>query len=181
MLKCPNCGTEYGEGYYFCKQCGMKLGEVNQSQAGTEPSVEDLIRNIVIKRFDSIKNKDENTIKTIISENYSKFDEWPPYLRVEAPKALQNELTSLKVTSDYSYELSDFEANVLGDLAVATFTLNYKGKLRNKPFEINSRVTSIIRKEDSTWKIIHEHLSQFPEDVDQQVYGQFRRHGGFPF
>lgn len=183
MPKCPNCGAEIGEGYDFCGQCGTKLIGLPQDQTTAGSSMEDEVKNVIVRRFDGLKNRDEGTVRAIIDEDYSKFDEWPPYLRLEAPKALQSELGALKVISDYGYELKDFKANVFGNVAIATFSIHYKGTARNRPFEMTSRVTSILRKQDSGWKVVHEHFSRFEEERQwQQPYGQFgRRRGGFPF
>jgi len=54
-------------------------------------------------------------------------------------------------------------------MAVATFHIHYQGTIRNKPFEVTSRVTSILRREDSGWKVVHEHFSRFPETAQQQL------------
>jgi ketosteroid isomerase-like protein len=142
--------------------------------------MEDEVKNTVIKRLDSIKNKDESAVRGLIDEHYNKYDDWPPFGRQEATVALNNEFGAFKVLSNYSYEVKDFQANVLGDVAVATFTLHYQGTMRNNPFNVTSRVTSILKKQDSGWKVVHEHYSRFPEERPQQQFMQ-RRRRGFPF
>jgi ketosteroid isomerase-like protein len=97
------------------------------------------------------------------------FDDWPPFARQEAAEALKNEFGAFKVLSDYGYQLENFEASIFGDVAVATFHIHYQGVIRNKPFEVTSRVTSVLRKEDSGWKVVHEHFSRFPEETQQQL------------
>ncbi|HYB93083.1 MAG TPA: zinc ribbon domain-containing protein [archaeon] len=170
MPKCSNCGAENEEGSVFCKHCGTKL----------MLTVEDDVKNAIIKRIDGLKNKDEAAVKALMDDNYSKFDDWPPYQRQESAQALQNEFSSFKVLSNYTYEMNDFKANVLGDVAVATFILHYRATLRNQPFDITSRVTAVLRKQDSAWKVVHEHFSRFPEERPwQQQQRQFGRGGGF--
>jgi ketosteroid isomerase-like protein len=140
--------------------------------------VEDDIRSVIVKRFDGIKNRDESAVRAVIDEGYSKFDDWPPYQRQEAAEALQNEFGALKVLSNYNYELKDFQTKVLGNTAIATFSIRYQATMRNESFDITSRVTTVLKKQDSGWKIIHEHLSRFPEQVQQQRQFSRRR---FPF
>ena len=137
--------------------------------------MEDEVKNTIIKRLDGIKNKDEAAVRAVIDEHYSKFDDWPPFERQDAAKGLENEFSAFKVLSNYSYELKDFEASVFGDTAVATFTIHYKGQIRNRPFEVTSRVTSVLKKQDSGWKVVHEHFSRFPEQTRQQQYTPPRR------
>jgi ketosteroid isomerase-like protein len=169
MPQCPNCKRELEETDSFCKYCGTKLTGVPENQTKAETPLEDEVENAVIRRLDGIKNRDEAAVRALIDERYSKFDDWPPFARQEAAEALKNEFGAFKVLSNYSYELKDFEATVLGDVAVATFHIHYQGVIRDKPFEITSRVTSVLRKEESGWKVVHEHFSRFPEETRQQL------------
>ena len=190
MPKCSNCGTENAEGDSFCKHCGARLVAPAQDQTLAQAQtaaqaqtivgspMEDEIKNTVIKRLDGIKNKDESAIRSLIDEHYNKYDDWPPFGRQEATVALNNEFGAFKVLSNYSYEVRDFQANVLGDVAVATFTLHYQGTMRSNPFDVTSRVTSILKKQDSGWKVVHEHFSRFPEERPQQF---MQRRRGFRF
>jgi ketosteroid isomerase-like protein len=168
MPQCPKCGKEIGERDSFCKSCGTKLIGLPENQVKTESSMEDGVENAVVRRLDGIKNRDEDAVRALIDERYSKFDDWPPFARQEAAEALKNEFGAFKVLSDYSYQLQNFETNIFGDVAVATFHIHYQGTIRNKPFEVTSRVTSVLRKEDSGWKVVHEHFSRFPEGTQQQ-------------
>ncbi len=171
-MKCPTCGKENSEENVYCNWCGNKLTGSTQSQSASQnPPVnqpasnfEDEIRSVIVKRFDGIKNKDEKAVTALLDESYSKFDDWPPYPRQDRAQALQNEFTAFKVLSNYTYELKDFKANVLGEAALATFTINYKATMRNEQFDVTSRVTAVLKKQDSAWKIVHEHLSRFPAE-----------------
>jgi hypothetical protein len=140
-----------------------KLSGVTPAGSKIESSVEAEVAGVTTKRLDGIKNTDETAIRAIFDEVYNKFDDWLPFRRQEAEEALKNEFVAFKVLSNYSCEFRDFKANVFGDVAVATFHLYYQGEIRNRRFEINSRVTSVLRKQDSESKIIHEHFSRFPE------------------
>ena len=131
-------------------------------------SMEDEVKNTIIKRFDGIKNKDEAAVRAVIDEHYNKFDDWPPFGRQQSTQALENEFSAFKVLSNYSYELKDYEENILGDMAIATFAIHYQGLIRDRPFEVNSRVTSVLKKQDSGWKVVHEHFSRFPDETRQQ-------------
>jgi ketosteroid isomerase-like protein len=167
MPKCPNCGGEIGEGDALCKSCGTKLIGF-EKQTKTRSSLDE-VENTVIGRLDGIKNRDEDVIRALIDEHYNKFDDWPPFARQEVAEALKNEFQAFKVLSNYGYEVKDFEAKILDNAAVATFHLHYQGVIRDRSFDITSRVTSVLRKEDSAWKVVHEHFSRFPEGRQQQA------------
>jgi ketosteroid isomerase-like protein len=169
MIKCPNCGREVGEEYNFCKYCGAKLSDA-EIGGKVELSPEAEIENILTKRFDGLKNRDKAAIKSVIDEHYNKFDDWEPLKRQEAEKALKNEFGAFKVLSNYVYELTDPKMNIFGDFAVVTFYIHYQGEIRNRHFEISSRVSSVLRKQNTGWKIIHEHFSRFPEETRHRFW-----------
>jgi ketosteroid isomerase-like protein len=174
-LKCSNCGGEIGDEDTFCKYCGTKLAQSPEMQTGGGTSAEDDVKKALANRFDGIKNKDESGVRALVDEHYSKFDDWPPYTRQKIAEALQNEFGAFKVLSSYSYEIRDFETNVLGDVALATFYVHYRGVIRNRPFDVTSRVTSILVKRDSGWQVLHEHFSRFPNETRQQQFMPPRR------
>jgi ketosteroid isomerase-like protein len=196
MLSCPMCGAENGEGNALCRQRGTRLGEFRQNHSvpsgeatpqdqtmpkvQTGSSLEDDVKNVVVRRFDGIKNRDEAAVKAVMDESYSKFDDWAPYRRQDGAEALENEFSAFKVLSNYTYELKDFKVNVFGDLAVATFTMHYQGTMRNEQFDVTSRVTTVLRKQGSAWKVVHEHFSRFPEEMQQQQQRQGRSRVRFP-
>ena len=154
---CPNCGKEISEGSVFCAACGSKLVSADKV------SVEDAIRNVLIRRIESIKNRDAETLgKLVYKEKYTKFDDWPPF-ELQGPEALKNEADALKVLKEYGYETRTWTITVLGDSAIATFIIGYRGKIRDLDFDIRSRVTALLIKQEEEWKIVHEHWSRFPQ------------------
>jgi ketosteroid isomerase-like protein len=139
----------------------------DQTEAGS--SLETDVKDVIIKRLDGIKNREEGAVRALIDERYSKFDDWPPFKRQEAAEALENEFGAFKVLSNYNYELKDLEIKIFGDMAVATFSLHYQGIIRKRPFDVNSRVTSVLKKQDSGWRVVHEHFSRFPEEAQYMM------------
>lgn len=65
---------------------------------------------------------------------------------------------------DEKYWLTDVQWIAESDqVAVCTYTYNWKGLIDGKEMQGNGRGTSCFRKESDGWKIIHEHLSSFPK------------------
>jgi len=150
------------------------------SQSQSVSNVEDEVRSVIVKRFDGIKNKDEKAVTALLDESYTKFDDWPPYQIQQRAQAMQNEFAAFKVLSNYTYELKDFKDTVLGEVALATFTIHYQANMRNEQFDVTSRVTAVLKKQDSAWKLVHEHLSRFPTERQPDQQRQFGRRR-FPF
>lgn len=158
MLYCPKCGAEVSESYNFCWRCGASM----RNHITSTP--EDAVRSIIIARIEGIRNRDINTIRrTINEENYTKFDDWPPFQR-QGLDALKREGEALQVLKEYSYEVSEWKIDIFDYAAVASFIINYNGQIRNRRFYIKSRVSVFLIKRDNEWKIVHEHWSRFPEN-----------------
>jgi ketosteroid isomerase-like protein len=154
---CPNCGKEISEGSIFCPYCGFKM--VSEQSL----TVEDQIRNVLIRRIDGIRNRDADAIAGIVyKEKYTKFDDWPPFVLQES-EALANEAKALKALKEYEYETRSWKTTVLGDSAVATFIIRYRGKMQDLDFGVQSRVSAFLTKINGEWKLVHEHWSRFSQ------------------
>jgi len=158
MPKCPSCGSEVNSEDQFCWMCGTKISE--------EPSkalqAQEEVKQVLIRRLDALTKKDERTLLDSFDRTlYTRFDDWPPPNRQESDEALKNEIGGMRALANYAYEIKDLKIQVLGDVALATFHLYYRGRMRERSFDIWSRVTTVLRKDVSTWKIVHEHYSRF--------------------
>jgi len=154
---CPNCGKEVQEGSNFCMYCGFRL--VSEDKIPTE----EIIRNVLLRRIEGIKNRDAKTIESLVyKEKYMKFDDWPPF-ELQGSEGLKNEAKALKVLKEYNYKTRTWKIEVFGDSAIAAFTIRYWGRIRDLNFDVQSRVTAFLVKHDGEWKIVHEHWSRFPQ------------------
>ncbi|RJS92027.1 zinc-ribbon domain-containing protein [Candidatus Bathyarchaeota archaeon] len=153
---CPNCGKEVPDDANFCKYCGIMLAKEKQLPT------QDIVRNILIRRIEGIRNRDSKAIKSLVDQKYyTKFDDWPPF-DLQESEALENEAKALKVLKEYEYETRNWKIQIFGDSAIATFIIVYRGQIRDLKFNIKSRVSAFLLKRNGEWKIIHEHWSRFP-------------------
>jgi hypothetical protein len=160
---CPNCGKEIKIDSSFCKHCGLKLTSVEQIP------VPEIIRNVIIRRIDGIKNKDPKSIEhSIYKDKYMKYDDWPPF-ELQFKEGLENEAKAFKVLEKYRYETRTWKIEIFNDSAIATFIIRYEGKMRKLTFNIKSRVTVFLIKHKGNWKIVHEHWSRFPTVSNQKT------------
>lgn len=158
---CLNCGKKIEEGSNFCEHCGFRLVSI-----GKIP-VQEIIRNVLICRIDGIKNRDIKTIeRSVYKEKYMKFDDWPPF-NLQHAEGLENEAKAFKVLEEYNYETRTWKIEVFEDSAIAAFIIRYRGKMRDLTFDIQSRVTAFLIKHEEEWKIVHEHWSRFPVDLEK--------------
>jgi ketosteroid isomerase-like protein len=103
------------------------------------------------------------------SQYFSKFDESRPYTRQNSDDAFMYEQARFANISDYEYKIEDMRIDVVGFMAVATFYLDYKVVFVNDySFEGStvgwrSRVTMVVGKLGDEWKIVHHHVSRFPD------------------
>ncbi len=159
MPYCPSCGAEVRETDNFCRRCGAKLKELEYPPGTPEAAV----KSVIIERIEGIKRRDPEAISRLIDrDRYTKFDDWPPY-ELQGPEALDREAEALRVLKEYTYETMNWKINILGDLALAAFTIRYRGAIRDRSFDLRSRVTTVLARSGDEWRIIHEHWSRFPE------------------
>lgn len=160
MPYCPRCGHQVSVEDNYCSKCGFKLKEEVKPLTPEQKAV----MNVVLKRIEAIKNRDPKTIEGLVDKTlYTKFDDWPPFTRLEGEEALNEEAKALKVLVKYDYEISGWRIDVLGDGALASFYIAYRGRIRRIDFDIKSRVSIVLLKRDGLWKIVHEHFSRIAE------------------
>jgi ketosteroid isomerase-like protein len=142
-----------------------------------EPSPSDADRKAVeatiVAFFEAGKNKDLGSLPDFHSsrDTFTKFDENPPYTRQNSEEAFVHEQAAFANISDYTYKLDDLRVDLVGDAAVATFYLTYKGMFVNdysfegSPVASRARVTMVLARTPRGWRIAHEHFSRFPDWV----------------
>ena len=131
----------------------------------------DEIEDTVRAFFEAGKNKDLTALASFHAprDQFTKFDENPPYSRQTSEEAFVYEQAAFANISDYAYSIEELRVDLLGDVAVASFYLNYSGMFVNdysfegSPIRAKSRVTMVMGRTPKGWKIIHEHLSRIPE------------------
>ncbi len=124
------------------------------------------IENVILKRIEGIKLRRPDIVRDVVDADlYSRFDDWPPGMRSLGEEALRIEEGALKVLQDYKYAIKDLIVKVIGNVAISSFYIHYDGKIRMKTFNIISRVSIVLKKNGSKWRIIHEHFSIIPENI----------------
>ncbi len=121
--------------------------------------------------FEAGKNKDFTALARFHAgpSSFTKFDENPPFTRQNSEEAFVHEQAAFANISDYDYKIEDLRIDFLGEAAVCTFYLTYRGMFVNdysfegSPVGSRVRATMVLTKSGGVWKIAHEHLSRFPE------------------
>jgi hypothetical protein len=127
-----------------------------------------LIEKAIRQRIEGVKLRKPDLIREVVdAEFYSKFDDWPPGLRLKGEEALESEEAALNVLDEYQYNVFDLEVRVNGETAWASFILHYDGMIRKRSFKVESRVSMVLTKSEPEhqWKIVHEHFSIRPLKV----------------
>ena len=121
--------------------------------------------------FEAGKNKDLTALADFHAprDQFTKFDENPPYSRQNSDEAFVYEQAAFANISDYDYSIADLRVDLLGDVAVASFHLRYSGMFVNdysfegSPVRARSRVTMVLERTAKGWKMVHEHFSRVPD------------------
>ena len=123
---------------------------------------------VVESFFEVGKTKDTSVLKNIQLDDprFASFSDVPPYDLKDFGTTLTLEELRFVSISDYSYSLTNPKISIFGDTAVVAFGLNQKGMLvDNKSFtgehiSIDGRATFVLTKKESSWKIVHIHMSR---------------------
>ena len=129
------------------------------------------ITSVIFAFFEAGKNKDLSSIEDFHSSpsTFTKFDENPPYTRLNSEEAFVHEQAAFANISDYDYKIDDLRIDLFGETAVATFYLTYKGMFINdysfegSPVGSRVRATMVLTRTQRGWRMAHEHLSRFPD------------------
>jgi len=121
--------------------------------------------------FEAGKNKDLAALGGFHAsrDQFTKFDENPPYTRQNSDEAFVYEQAAFANISDYNYSIDELQVVLLGDVAVASFYLSYTGMFVNdysfegSPVRGRTRVTMVLARTPKGWKAVHEHLSRIPD------------------
>lgn len=123
--------------------------------------------------FDAGKSKDLAALADFHAprDQFTKFDENPPYTRQNSDEAFVYEQAAFANISDYRYAIDDLRIDFFGQSAVATFYLTYGGMFVNdysfegSPVSGKARVSMVLVKTTRGWRIAHEHFSRYPDWV----------------
>lgn len=125
------------------------------------------VRKLVREAFEAGKSKDFEVLEHVHlrDDRFSKFDEGPPFRLLTRAEAISAEQQAYAGISDYDYDIADLKVSLFGEVAIATFILNYRGILvddysfRGAKLEKSVRVTFVSVKTGNSWYIAHEHFS----------------------
>jgi len=131
------------------------------------------VERLIKDTFEAAKNKDFEVLERIHlrDDRFSKFDEGPPFRLLSRSEAISAEQQAYATISDYDYSIVGLKVSFFGEVAIATFILNYRGILvdgysfRGATLERSARVTFVLVKKADMWYIAHEHLSPFPAEA----------------
>ena len=128
------------------------------------------IERTVRRAFEIGRSKDLQSIQGLHAsdERFSKFNDMPPYTRMDYNEACMHEELFFASVSDYNFEIEDMKVDLFGDIAIATFLIEHSGMLvddysfTGRTMRSKSRGTMVFQRKNSEWLIVHEHFSKIP-------------------
>lgn len=74
----------------------------------------------------------------------------------------------------WDYNLGGLKIDVFGEVAVVTFEADFRPTMQGKVHQIWANVTLVFVKTKGTWKITHEHFSQFEKKIKECNFSSVR-------
>jgi len=101
-----------------------------------------------------------------VARDFSLFDDFPPYEKMDVEKARNHFLSILKSVDNYKQKIEDVQLKLGERFAYATVLCSYELSSGSKTARMKSRGTVIFEKEkDLEWKVVHQHWSTQNPDV----------------
>jgi len=129
------------------------------------PEEQEQIKNIVYDIFEVAKAKDMDSLDSyhLKGSKFSKFDDGDLPQRQDYEMAKTTEEDLFTNVTEFNYQPPDVKVDVLDDIAIATFILDWGATIGENTFSGKSRSSLVFVKEDGRWKIVHEHFSPYIE------------------
>jgi ketosteroid isomerase-like protein len=145
----------------------------------TQEQLKRQVKNAVLRIFDAARNRDFATLGRmhLHSDEFSKFDDSAPFRRQDIHDASVHEEAAYSTITDFTFNIEDLKVDIFGNVAVATFYLDYSGifvndyRFEGSPVKSTSRVTMVFIHKREEWFILHEHFSQFPREGGRGEHG----------
>lgn len=103
-------------------------------------------------------------------EEFSMFDDIPPYKRLDRNLALSKKREWVSYFAPkLAFQIFDEKINDLGSSAVVTLGVQYKGQLGAHYVTFKVRGTLVVADKGGSWKIVHEHWSTLADVDDKKI------------
>jgi ketosteroid isomerase-like protein len=111
--------------------------------------------------FKSIQDKDADKLISyhIYGPKFTEFRNDGPRFGSEGNEEYERGFVG--AISAFDYNLGGLKIDVFGDVAIVTFEADFRPTIENQIHQIWANVTLVFVKVNNTWKITHEHFSQF--------------------
>lgn len=137
------------------------------------------IAETVNRIFSAGRMKDFETLRGLHHPDlsFTRFSDLPPFSRQGPEEALRLKESLFRDLIDFDYKIEDINVDLYGDVAVATFYIDYRGvyvysyTFEGRDFRQKARCTFVFHRKDSFWYLVHEHLSKFPEGPEVEGPG----------
>lgn len=114
--------------------------------------------------FKSIQDKDADKLISyhIYGPKFTEFRNDGPRFGSEGNEEYERGFVG--AISAFDYNLGGLKIDVFGEVAIVTFEADFRPTIENQIHQIWANVTLVFVKVNNTWKITHEHFTQFEKN-----------------
>lgn len=138
----------------------VKIDLINDEFADSKAAVKMVLDSI----FSSIQNKDADKLISfhVYGPKFTEFRNDGPRFGPEGNEEYERGFVG--AVSAFDYNLGGLKIDVFGDVAIATFEADFRPTIQDQVQQIWANVTLVFVKTGGSWKITHEHFSQFEKN-----------------
>lgn len=129
------------------------------------PEAKEEIKQVLDDIFKSINddNADQLISYHVYGPKFTEFRNDGPRLDSKGNEEYERGLVG--AVSTFDYNLGDLKIDVFGDVAVVTFEADFRPTIEGDINQIWANVTLVFIKVNDSWKITHEHFTQFEKPL----------------
>jgi ketosteroid isomerase-like protein len=140
--------------------CGACASVQSSHRKADRSAAASQVRTRLNEIFDAAQKKDFARLDSyhLYGPHFTKFS-GPSFARQNATIARHGEHVGLGAVNDLQMRADDLRIDVFGDVAVATFVLDFSFRTPTGPVRKKERTTLVFVNDHRDWRIVHEHLS----------------------
>ncbi|MEM1943612.1 MAG: nuclear transport factor 2 family protein [Candidatus Caldarchaeum sp.] len=129
----------------------------------------DEVVNTIKVSLEFSKNGLVDEVLELHHQDYTRFSDLPPFRLQTRDEALKLKLSLMTELVDFEYWMTEPKVVIMGEVALAVFTMRYRGMAVNsyafegRMVDAAVRCSVVLKRVGRIWKILHEHVSRVPE------------------
>jgi ParB/RepB/Spo0J family partition protein len=124
----------------------------------------DLVRQLIFQKVNGLNTRNPSMFYGSVAKGFTMFSRYPPLSLMDRARAEEHTSDLMRLQQQYDVKIQDLNVKVFDRFAYATVVRLDKFRSSNHTFEVKTRGTIILVRNEQ-WQILHEHWSSYDPEV----------------